>query len=271
MSTHQYATLGDTVYFYFNTNDTSGSAGDATTPLFDVRLAGAAAGAAPVLSGTPTLLTHANYQPGAYEVAIAATTGNGFAAGSVYAVFATATIDSQTPGEFIGSFALSTLLDGPDVGMLVETTIATLASQTSFTLTAGSDTDTDYVGHVMVIEDADDTTRRSSVYATAYTGSSKTVALAAGTNFTAAVGDKVRVYAAIHPEYFANNKALTESYAADGAEGTMAQILYAIQQMLQEFNKSGTTISIKKLDGSTEAYTLTLDDADAPLTISRST
>lgn len=103
---HQYRVLEDTVYFGFVSNDTGGSAVDGSTPLFDVRLAGAAASAAPVLSGTPDLLTHANYGPGCYEVAIAATDANGFAAGSTYLVFVTVTADSETPGACLGSFTL---------------------------------------------------------------------------------------------------------------------------------------------------------------------
>jgi len=106
---HQYATLEDTLYFGFVSNDTSGSAADGTTPLFDVRLGGAAASAIPVLSGTPDLLTHANYGPGAYEVAVAATAANGFAADSTYLVFVTVTADSQTPGACLGSFTLTPL------------------------------------------------------------------------------------------------------------------------------------------------------------------
>ena len=102
----QYATLADTVYFWFASNDTSGSGGDGASPAADVRLAGAAADAAPVYSPTPTLLSHVNYPAGAYEVAIAATAGNGFAAGNTYAVFCTLAIDSQNPTGFIGSFDL---------------------------------------------------------------------------------------------------------------------------------------------------------------------
>lgn len=104
---HQHATLEDTVYLGFAANLTSGTAGDGATPLYDVRLAGAAASAAPVLSGTPTLLTHANYSDGCYEVAVAATAANGFAANNTYLVFVTLTIDSVTPAACIGSFRLA--------------------------------------------------------------------------------------------------------------------------------------------------------------------
>ncbi|KKL61837.1 hypothetical protein LCGC14_2191290, partial [marine sediment metagenome] len=80
MSGHQTATIEDSVYFWFAANDTSGSGGDGATPLFDVREAGAAADAIPLLSGTPILLSHANYPAGCHEIAIAATAANGFAA-----------------------------------------------------------------------------------------------------------------------------------------------------------------------------------------------
>ena len=65
--------------------------------------------------------------------------------------------------------------------------------------------------------------------------------------------------------------AITEDYAADGAAGTPAQILYLIQQMLTEFVISSTTYTVKKLDGSTTAATLTLNDADSPTGITRAT
>jgi hypothetical protein len=109
MSGHQTATIEDTVYFWFAANDTSGSGGDGTTPLYDVREAGAAAGAIPLLSGTPTLLSHANYPAGCYEVAIAATAANGFAADDTFAVFCTLAIDSQNPTGFVGSCTLTPL------------------------------------------------------------------------------------------------------------------------------------------------------------------
>lgn len=104
---HQHKTLGDTVYFWFGANDTDGSGNDGASAVFDVRLAGAAADAAPLLSGNATLLSHANYPAGCYEVAIAATAANGFAANATYAVFCTLLVDSQNPTGFVGSFVLT--------------------------------------------------------------------------------------------------------------------------------------------------------------------
>lgn len=65
--------------------------------------------------------------------------------------------------------------------------------------------------------------------------------------------------------------AMTEAYAADGAAPTLAQALFLIQQALTEFSVSGTTMTIKKLDGSTSAGTLTLSDATTPTSITRAT
>jgi hypothetical protein len=64
---------------------------------------------------------------------------------------------------------------------------------------------------------------------------------------------------------------MTESYAADGTAPTLAQAQFAIQQFLQETNVSGTTLTVKKLDGSTTAMTFTLDDATSPTSLTRAT
>ena len=118
---HQYATLENTVYFGFAANDTAGSGADGTTPLYDVRLGGGAASDAPILSGTPTLLTHANYSDGCYEVAVAATAANGFAAGNTYLVFVTLTISSVTPAAMVGTFTLAPVIS--DVTKVKGTTV----------------------------------------------------------------------------------------------------------------------------------------------------
>lgn len=102
----KYQNLGDSVYFWFAANDTSGSGNDGAAPVFDVRLAGDTSSAAPVYSGSATLLSHANYPPGAHEIAVPATTGNGFVAGNEYAVFCTLLVDSQNPTGFVGDFKL---------------------------------------------------------------------------------------------------------------------------------------------------------------------
>jgi len=65
-------------------------------------------------------------------------------------------------------------------------------------------------------------------------------------------------------------RALTESYNADGSPPTVAQALFLVMQMLTEMSISGTTMTIKKLDGTTTALTLTLNDSSAPTAVTRS-
>lgn len=62
-----------------------------------------------------------------------------------------------------------------------------------------------------------------------------------------------------------------ESYAADGAVPTLSQVLYLIQQTVGDFSITGTTITVKKLDGSTTAATYTLDSALLPTSRTRAT
>ena len=63
--------------------------------------------------------------------------------------------------------------------------------------------------------------------------------------------------------------ALTESYASDGAAATPAQLLYMIYCTVGEFSISGTTITGKKVDGSTTAMTWTINSASDPTSRTR--
>ena len=65
--------------------------------------------------------------------------------------------------------------------------------------------------------------------------------------------------------------AVAESYATDGSAGTPAQLLYQVQQALTEFAISSTTLTVRKLDGSTTAATYTLDSSTAPTSRTRAT
>jgi hypothetical protein len=69
----------------------------------------------------------------------------------------------------------------------------------------------------------------------------------------------------------AGSAALTEGYAAAGVAPTIAELLYEIRALLAEKSISSTTLTTKKLDGSTEAATYTLDDATNPSSITRAT
>jgi hypothetical protein len=241
----KYGELGDTIAFHYAVNDTGGSAVDGSGFSAQVRLFGAASSAAPVHSPTCTLLSHASYPAGCYEISIAATTGNGYADNSEYAVFVTGTADAETPVAYVGSFQLGKLQTAADLGQIYETTIATLSTQTSFTLTAGSDQDDAYNNLMMVIEDADNTTRRDPrVYASDYTGSTRTVTLAAGTTgFSAAVGDRVRIFAVMSPTLLGTAAAIAAVSAklptALTSGGAIKADVYSVNEV--EVTGAGTT------------------------------
>jgi hypothetical protein len=63
---------------------------------------------------------------------------------------------------------------------------------------------------------------------------------------------------------------MVESYAADGVAPTLDQAVFLIQQYLTEFVISGTAYRINKLDGTTQAAALTLNDATNPTGATRS-
>ena len=63
---------------------------------------------------------------------------------------------------------------------------------------------------------------------------------------------------------------MTQSYAANGIAPTFAQAQFAIHQMLMTFAISGTTYTVKQLDGVTTAFVATLNDAVTPTAITRS-
>jgi hypothetical protein len=64
---------------------------------------------------------------------------------------------------------------------------------------------------------------------------------------------------------------MTEAYAADGTAPTVAQALFLIQQTIGDFSIAGTTITTKRLNGSTTAATYTLDDGTSPTSRTRTT
>lgn len=96
-----------------------------------------------------------------------------------------------------GDAAWTTGGGGSDPSLLQNTTIATLASQTSFTLTAGSADDDAYNGAIAVVTDSATSTQKAVGLISDYTGSTRTVTLAEDPGiFTMAVGDTIDIIAA---------------------------------------------------------------------------
>lgn len=66
------------------------------------------------------------------------------------------------------------------------------------------------------------------------------------------------------------NTILADSIPADGTLPTLRQAIYMLTQFMLEREVSGTTVTVKKADGSTSLFTLSLDDGTSPTTITRS-
>jgi len=94
-----------------------------------------------------------------------------------------------------GDAAWTTGAGGSDRLLLADTTIATLSTQTSFTLTAGSTDDDAYNNCTIVIEDVSTATQKAVGVVLDYTGSTKTVTLKEALAFTIATTDKVYILA----------------------------------------------------------------------------
>lgn len=62
---------------------------------------------------------------------------------------------------------------------------------------------------------------------------------------------------------------MTESYAANGVAPTLAQAIFAIHQHLMNFVISGTSRTVRRLDGTTTAFVGTLNNATTPTGLSR--
>jgi len=111
------------------------------------------------------------------------------------ATFSTTT-DSLEANRDRGDAAWTTGAGGSDRLIMADTTIATLASQTSFTLTAGSADDDAYNGCTIVVEDVATATQKARGVVDDYAGSTKTITLLEDPGvFTMAATDKVYILA----------------------------------------------------------------------------
>jgi hypothetical protein len=206
MSYIEYVDLEDTATFPFGNNDPAdGSASDAdSAPAFDVRLVGAAASAAPTFSGTCTLLSDAGYAAGNYEVAVACTAANGFAADSTYFVYVSSTTGSVASTAAVGVIKTGgNLLSAKDVGMVYKSTIDTVDSQTQFQCAEVISTNDIFIGASISIEDISNGDI-SIRWITDVQLTNDIIVINAAPDFTVAASDIVRVRDQIHPSYALN-------------------------------------------------------------------
>ncbi len=124
------------------------------------------------------------------------TTAGFYAAGSQYwVVVSSITVDAGTINFIAATFRIGI----PDA--VLNTTIATLASQTSFTLTAGPAENDALNGCVVYIHDVASAVQGGWAVVSDYTGSSRTVTLTAGTTFTAAASDNIAIFSPVNTRW----------------------------------------------------------------------
>ena len=100
-------------------------------------------------------------------------------------------------------------------GALLNTSIATLSTQTSFTLTDGPAENDALNGCRVVIHDVASAVQWGSALITDYVGATKTVTLSAGTTFTAAASDNIAIFPpALLPTVAGNTIDVTATGAA---------------------------------------------------------
>jgi len=192
-------TIGDTFDVKFTTTepDTGAPATLSGTPVVSAYVGNSTT----QITAGITLTTDFDGVTGLNNVRVVATTGNGFADGTdVSLVITTGTVDGNSAvGYVIEQFTIgrsaanAALKPVARAAYLVDTTIATLSTQTSFTLTAGSADNDAYNGAAFIFTDASTANQKGIAFCSDYVGSTRTVTLEAAPIFTIATSDLVTV------------------------------------------------------------------------------
>jgi hypothetical protein len=135
------------------------------------------------------------------------------------------------------------------------TTIATLSTQTNFTLTAGSADDNAYNGWALLVRDASTATQKSLAWVSDYTGSTRTIQLDADPGvFTIATSDNVILL----PAFMATALNIGEIESVDATDA-LATAVRSSQGLLSGTCDSGSTTTCVD-DALTQAAEAQLDD-----------
>src|SRR3989304_5135071 len=173
------------------------------------------------------------------------------------ATFSSAT-DSLEAIRDRGDAAWTTGAGGSDRLLMVDTTIATLSSQTSFTLTAGSADNNAYLNCTIVIEDVSTATQKAVGLISAYTGATKTVTLKYDPAiFTMAATDKVYILAENSLKSTAQNRQLdvTATGAAGIDWGNVEKPKTIVDLSATDIQLCDTTTTNTDMRGTDGAYT----------------
>lgn len=246
--------LGDTIDIKFTTRQISG--------------APSTLGGSPVISAYPansttqltagiTLTVDFDAVTGYNNVRVVATSGNGYLTATNYDLcITTGTVNSvSVVGESIGSFSIE------NRSALMPVT----AGRTAVVDAAGLiDANAVKVGPT-----GSGTAQTAGDIFSKVTGLTFTVANQVDSNVITKTGFSLAAGGLTGTAYVPPTTALTESYAALHAAPTEAQLLFEIRALLAEKSVASTTLTAKKIDGSTTAATFTLNDATTPTAITR--
>lgn len=216
-------------------NTTTGAVvtGDAANITAQTSLDGAAPGASNDVNPTE-LGTTGHYQ---FDLTQAETNGDLF-------VFAPVSSTGNTVVIALPSNAIYTVeaVTPADKFVLADTTIATLSTQTSFTLTAGSGDDDAYNGCIAIIEDVSSSVQKAVVIIDDYVGSTRTVTLKSAPVFTIAATDKITILA---------NTGYVNSLTSDGSsafQSAMTAQGYSVARAaLLDFLTQADTTSVAQI------------------------
>lgn len=161
--------------------------------------------------------------------------------------------------------------------VLQSTTIATLASQTSFTLTAGSADDNAYKDMMVVVTDSATSTQKAVGFASAYTGATKTLTLKSDPGvFTMAVGDSVDIIAVgADMPTITGRFDTVDTNIGTPVDGSLADDIYnADQRIFNVKNDTAATLSrigVPSSDLATELASVLADTGTDGVVISTAT
>ena len=129
-------------------------------------------------------------------------------------------------GAYDALFATAaTILTSADVGLMYESTIATLTAATQWDMTAAFATDSVGIGSLVTVVDQGNAANFHSTWITALAQATDRITVASDAPWTAAAGDTVRVYAQAHPQYFASAAISAATLATTDFVLAMTQLL----------------------------------------------
>ncbi len=192
-----------------------------------------------------------------------------FEAGHDYAVIIEGvTVDAGTLNPVVGTFSIA---NRRVAGQMCVSSIEGLASQTSFTLTAGeaSGDDDAYNGCTIIVTDQVTKIQKAVGHILDYTGASRTVTLHAAplqTNFTMAIADSVEIFATAA---FANVNTVVQTVQTANDNGADINAILVDTDTMEadlttEINANETKIDAVKAD--TAAILVDTDTMEADLT-----